>query len=373
MAVTELLDESEVAPESIGAILRGAREQAGYSIADVAERMRLSRHHIENLEAERFDLFPVSVFLRGYLTSYARLVGVDAIPLLAAYDRRGFGPPQLHSQDTARTTTRGSEFTVTVTTLIVIAVLIALSALWWRDQWTEGTGLPDATVTEPDGRSAPGDGAEGPGEPSESLFAEGGSGPEAPAGGEETAVDLGVEPPPVPAGAEPSPLPLGPEPPPVPVGEGTAGPTAPADAAPAPEPPAPAEEVAGAGASPEPATPAPAETPEDTPADTAAAEEAEPGAAPDAEPPAAGAGEALASLVIRVNEDCWLMVRDADQRLIYLDLASAGTVLELAATPPVRVVAGYAEGIEIEYNGEPFDPTPYVEQDTGTARFRLGS
>ena len=67
------------------------------------------------------------------------------------------------------------------------------------------------------------------------------------------------------------------------------------------------------------------------------------------------------------------MIRDAEQRLIYRDLASAGTVLDLTAVPPLRIVAGYAEGIEVEYNGEPFDLTPYVEQDTGTARFRLGS
>ena len=67
------------------------------------------------------------------------------------------------------------------------------------------------------------------------------------------------------------------------------------------------------------------------------------------------------------------MIRDADQRLVYRDLASAGTVLDLSVAPPVRIVAGYAEGIELEYNGEPIDLSPWVEQDTGTARFRLGS
>ena len=61
MAVSDLLDEREAAPENIGVALQRAREAAGYSITDLAERMRLSRHHIENLEAERFDLFPVSV------------------------------------------------------------------------------------------------------------------------------------------------------------------------------------------------------------------------------------------------------------------------------------------------------------------------
>ena len=67
------------------------------------------------------------------------------------------------------------------------------------------------------------------------------------------------------------------------------------------------------------------------------------------------------------------MIRDADERLVYRDLASAGTVLELSIAPPVQVVAGYAEGIELEYDGEVIDLSPWVEPDTGTARLRLGS
>ena len=67
------------------------------------------------------------------------------------------------------------------------------------------------------------------------------------------------------------------------------------------------------------------------------------------------------------------MIRDAEQRLVYRDIAAAGAVLELSAVPPIRIVAGYARGIDVEYNGEPVDLAPYIEQDTGTARFRLGS
>ncbi len=332
MAAADLLDEHETAPENIGATLQRAREAAGYSIADVAERMRLSRRHIENLEAERFDLFPVSVFLRGYLISYARLVRVDAAPLLEAYDRRGFGPPQLHSQDTARTTTRSSELTVTVTTLIVIAILVVLSALWWRDQWAENGGLPPVTVERPGDAGGPSDTVEGPGEPD----------PEETPGRDAVAEASADSFPPVPVGVEPQPIPADAEPP---------------AAETPPRADEPAEGLAEEG--PE-AAPSPAQT-------------GEPDTAGEAERPAAGEGEALASLVIRVREDCWLMIRDADERLIYRDLASAGEVLDLAAAPPIGVVAGYAHGLEIEYNGEPFDLSPYVEGDTGTARFRLGS
>ncbi len=357
MTVFDLLDEREAAPDGIGPMLRRAREAAGYSVSDVAERMRLSRHQIEDLEAERFDLFPVSVFLRGYLTSYARLVGIDAEPLLDAYDRRGFGPPQLHSKDTERTMGRGSELTVTITTVVVIAVLIVLSALWWRDQWTGGDGPPASAVVQPDEGGAETGGAEA------SLPAVG-PGSEEPPARNDAADATDLEPPPIAAGEEPPPVPAGERGPgaaaeaeAVPATGAGAGTSAEGSAEPAPASP---ETIAGEGAEPAPDPPGSAQ------ADA-------PGAAAEAAGPSPGGEGGLASLVIRVREDCWLMIRDASERLVYRDLAAAGEVLELAAEPPIQIVAGYASGIAIEYDGEPFDLSPYVEQDTGTARFRLGS
>ena len=379
MAVPDLLGEREAVPENIGATLRGAREAAGYSIADVAERMRLSRHLVENLEAERFDLFPVSVFLRGYLTSYARLLGLDSVPLLEAYDRRGFGPPQLHSQDSARTSSRGSEFTVTITTLIVIAVLIILSALWWREQWTEDAGLPGVSVERPDEEGVAGAMDEGPGVPGEPPELAGETAPEEPPGPGAATDDPAVEPPPVRAGAGPLADDAAP-------GAGAPEGLAPAAREEAQEPvetsPVPAE-AAQATAETAPAPGADAGEPAEIPAapdtgtgteEPVAGAEPAPAAAEGAAPgPAAGAPGERATLLIRVNEECWLMIRDADQRLVYHDLAFAGTVLDLSVAPPVRIVAGFAEGIELEYDGEPIDLSPWVEHDTGIARFRLGS
>ena len=362
MTVFDLLDKREAAPLSIGPTLKRAREAAGHSVSDIADRMRLSRRNIEDMEAERFDHFPVSVFLRGYLASYARLVGLDPDPLLEEYDRRGFGPPKLHSKNSERTTARGSELTVTVTTVIVVAVLLVLTALWWRDQWT-GDDLLPTPETAPE--------AAGPGE--EGGPREGGEGP----GGPVAASGPGETPAPEGA-AEAS------DTAPAPDGEGPEGPTEAApEAAPAPSEAAPAtpEAAPSPPGSDEPeAAPAAPEVIADEDAAPAAPGSGEPesgraggtAAAGEAERPAAGEG-GLASLVIRVREDCWLMIRDADERLIYRDLAPAGTVLDLMARPPVRIVAGYASGIEIEYDGEPFDPLPFVEEDTGTARFRLGA
>ena len=49
----------------------------------VASRLRLTQAQINAIEADDFGVFPGAVFSRGYVTNYARLVGIDAAPLLA--------------------------------------------------------------------------------------------------------------------------------------------------------------------------------------------------------------------------------------------------------------------------------------------------
>ena len=347
MAVSGSLDERQVAPEDIGAALRNAREAAGYSIADVAQRMRLSRHHVENLEAERFDLFPVSVFLRGYLTSYARLLGIDSEPLLEAYDRRGFGPPQLHSQDSDRSTGRGSEFTVTITTLVVIAALIVLSALWWREQWNE-VDVPTGPAVEQSDRDGLSSGIEsGPGESDDSQFPFGAAVPDEPRADDDASGSAEDSE----ASAEP--------------GDRVVPGTGREEAASAEDGESSSGTVAASEGT-------PAAVPDPGPELEAPAQSG-PATAQTGEPVSVAAPGGRSSIVIRIREDCWLMVRDAEQRLIYRDLAAAGTVLELSGKAPVRVVAGYAHGIEVDFNGVPFDLSPHIEQETGTARFQLGA
>ena len=68
-----------------GEILRQARESRGLTIHQVAERTRITRHHIENIEAERFEQLPVSVYLRGILVSLARELRLDGQKLARSY------------------------------------------------------------------------------------------------------------------------------------------------------------------------------------------------------------------------------------------------------------------------------------------------
>jgi hypothetical protein len=62
--------------ESPGPYLKRSREQAGLSLREIADRTKISPMKLECLEAERFDLLPASVYLRGFVIEYARTVGL---------------------------------------------------------------------------------------------------------------------------------------------------------------------------------------------------------------------------------------------------------------------------------------------------------
>jgi cytoskeleton protein RodZ len=60
-----------------GAQLRAARVAGGLSTADVAAKLKLALRQVEAIEAEDWQALPEATFTRGFVRSYARLVGVD--------------------------------------------------------------------------------------------------------------------------------------------------------------------------------------------------------------------------------------------------------------------------------------------------------
>ena len=60
-----------------GTILRQKREELGLTLEQVASRLRLRRSIIENIESNQFESEQVATFTRGYLRSYARVVGIE--------------------------------------------------------------------------------------------------------------------------------------------------------------------------------------------------------------------------------------------------------------------------------------------------------
>lgn len=77
-------NRSGAAPASLGRMLSEARERLGLSVADVAAQIKFAPRQIEALEADDFKQLPEAAFLRGFVRSYAKILHLDAQPLLAA-------------------------------------------------------------------------------------------------------------------------------------------------------------------------------------------------------------------------------------------------------------------------------------------------
>ncbi|MBX7100151.1 MAG: helix-turn-helix domain-containing protein, partial [Myxococcaceae bacterium] len=68
-----------------GALLRKAREHRGVSLAALAEKTRIGSKYLECLELERYDALPAVVYVRGFLMSACKELGLDGVSLSRAY------------------------------------------------------------------------------------------------------------------------------------------------------------------------------------------------------------------------------------------------------------------------------------------------
>ncbi|BDG07539.1 helix-turn-helix domain-containing protein [Anaeromyxobacter paludicola] len=68
-----------------GRALREARVGRGVSLEQLAERTRVLKRHIENIEADRYAELPAAVYLRGMLVGIARELRLDSLKVVRAY------------------------------------------------------------------------------------------------------------------------------------------------------------------------------------------------------------------------------------------------------------------------------------------------
>jgi hypothetical protein len=88
---TIVIDDFAIEPAEepvIGPEFSAARTRLGLSVDQVAERTRIRPHVIESIEADDFVPCGGDFYARGHIRTLARILGVDAAPMLASYDER---------------------------------------------------------------------------------------------------------------------------------------------------------------------------------------------------------------------------------------------------------------------------------------------
>ncbi len=135
--------------ERIGLRLKRGREAKGLSLSDVVKQLSLASEVIEALESDDAEALPSAVFVQGYLRSYAKIIDIDAEPLITLYRAQ---TPQKElgtlSQPSIKQEMHSGHGAVRAISWAIGLGLIALVAFWWVNQGEEILAV-DTLINEP--------------------------------------------------------------------------------------------------------------------------------------------------------------------------------------------------------------------------------
>lgn len=145
--------------ETLGEFLQQARKGRGLCLEDIAARTRINIVYLQALEANQFDKFPSEVIARGFIRSYAMLIGLDEKEILARFDqstqsfyqqreearhRLREGMKQAKAQETRRK--QSGKRSLVFALGLALAVLYWINSGWFLD--SPSRPIPAQPVTE---------------------------------------------------------------------------------------------------------------------------------------------------------------------------------------------------------------------------------
>ncbi len=122
--------------ESFGAYLKALREENGKTLEEIAENTKIAVSNLDFLENDRFDLLPPRVFVKGFIRSYIRELGLnpeEAMKRFDAFTKEGELPdyeeeehPVFHQKPASSSFVSSTWFTGLLTAAGIISLSILL-------------------------------------------------------------------------------------------------------------------------------------------------------------------------------------------------------------------------------------------------------
>lgn len=138
MSTTTTLDDNTIVHAiNPGAQLASIREQKGYSIEYVANKLHLRTRIIELIELNDFKSLPGPVFIKGYLRAYAKILDVSPEPYLAVFNEQYVTekkPERALWQQSKRESNKAEHVLRWFTLLFVLGVIVAVGIWWQKNQ-----------------------------------------------------------------------------------------------------------------------------------------------------------------------------------------------------------------------------------------------
>ncbi len=82
--------------ESPGKFLRRERETRSISLEQISNFTKIKEHHLKAIEEDRYELLPPVLYVKGYLTGYARYLALDPKDIVEQYEKylKSLIPPE---------------------------------------------------------------------------------------------------------------------------------------------------------------------------------------------------------------------------------------------------------------------------------------
>lgn len=131
----------------LGDILREERTKLGISITEVERQTRIRGKLLEAIEAGDYKRLPNPGYVRGYVSSYARYLGLDPVPLVELFQKetgQETGMHKINIAEEAVVAPRGRQHALPWRVAVIAAVIVVVVAvaLWFAlrpDSGSDGT------------------------------------------------------------------------------------------------------------------------------------------------------------------------------------------------------------------------------------------
>lgn len=117
---------------SLGEQLKLTRESKGISLDYAAETLKISKRYLVALEENSFNILPAQIYVRGFLSNYAKFLGLDPKGILDQYNKLLLPKNEILNDSvrlkkrTTRQVKRGRVFTLLTIVIITIIFIIVL-------------------------------------------------------------------------------------------------------------------------------------------------------------------------------------------------------------------------------------------------------
>lgn len=341
---------------SPGQRLARARSQRNLSVEDIAKQLNLSARMVKALESDNHKALPGRAFVKGYLRNYAKLVGLSPDELVQVFESQfASADEDPEPQRSARPARWIAPIVKALVLLLIAGVLVVLASIVYHNIGfvAEKAHSLSAPILHEVGDDLPSVASEYDNE---------GSGVQTDDGGLTAPVKVPIQLAPVqqePADSGASSV-------------STDTPSAPADGK--------AEGSSYTPVTPQSSLSLDIQRPlvgqavsgqtkvEKTADDSASAQQDSNFQAFPSRVTNDGYNEA--SVTLNFSRESWVRVKDAKGSVIFDGVRQAGAAVQLQGQPPIDVKVGYAPGVKVMFNGEPYEFN--VSNRSNVAQFTLG-